>query len=342
MSTRALVEQFTDWVSRGDTLVLATVIDTEGSTYSKAGRHLLMRADGSHAGLISGGCLEGDLATHAKRVLETGEPALVTYDMRDDADDLWGIGLGCNGLMRLLLQRLDAANDFEPFIDIARALASPQPHTLALATASKLDSLPVGSCLIDGVSSDPSLSWPAAATKAPYDLSQAKCVELPDGQLSVLHWRTRPWVRLLILGGAPDAVPVTRLGHELGWEITLADHRQQYLEANDFSAADTLLLAQPDRLGEQVDLDSFEAIVIMSHHLETDGKYLHQLVNCSARYIGLLGPLQRKQKLLDDMGAEANDLREHLRGPVGLDINADTPETIALALVAEIKSLQHC
>ena len=319
MSTRRLIEQFDAWQQETDALVLITVVATEGSTYSKTGRQLLMRADGSHAGLISGGCLEGDLATHAAGVIKDGTARLISYDMRDDADDLWGIGLGCNGLMRLLVQRIDKANDWQPFKGIKAALCDQRPHEITLVTNSSAELVPVGTCLIDG---------------APVDSAAL------TGQEILCKWLTTPWVRLLILGATPDAEPVASLARTTGWEVTVADHREHYLANNDFSCADKLLLAEPDRLNEQLDLSAFDAIVVMSHHLETDRKYLQHLGDSTAAYIGLLGPEKRKQKLLEGLPDGNKTLAERLHGPVGLDIGSDSPETIALALIAEIQSLR--
>ena len=343
MSTRSLIETFNAWSAQVDALVLATVVETQGSTYSKAGRHLLLQADGTHAGLVSGGCLEGDLADRARQVMVSGEPALITYDMRDDADDLWGIGLGCNGLMRLLLQKIDAEHQWQPFADIAAALADPAPHTLALVTASTLDRLPAGSCIINGAADNTVVQWPADATTAPQSLPRIEHHSLSEGKLSVLHWQSQPWVRLLVLGAAPDALPVVRLARELGWVVVIADHREHYLQASDFSAADEVLAVSPNTLSTQISLDDFSAIIVMSHHLETDRKYLKQLSNCNATYIGLLGPEARKQKLCDDPSLADNGFQQRLHGPVGLDINADSPETIALSLISEIQSVisQH-
>jgi xanthine dehydrogenase accessory factor len=342
LSTRSLIESFTTWSTQVDALVLATVVETKGSTYSKAGRHLLMNADGAHAGLISGGCLEGDLAEHARQVLASGEPKVITYDMRDDADDLWGIGLGCNGLMRLLLQRIDAEHYWQPFTNIVMALASPAPQNLDLVISSTDPELPAGSCRANQAGKK--AGWP---TESAATYTEESCVTQytsHQGELEILHWRTRPWIRLLILGAAPDALPVVQLARELGWEITLADHRPHYLQACNFGTADNVVLVDPDSISTTLSLTDFNAIVVMSHHLETDRKYLQQLSSCEASYIGLLGPTARKQKLLDDLNTQntaGEGLAKRLHGPVGLDIGADSPETIALSLLSEIQAVIH-
>ena len=114
MSFRGLITTFEAWRESGEPMVLATVYDTIGSTYTKAGHRILIAANADYQGLVSGGCLEGDLAERATNVLRTGEAVAVTYDMRDEADDLWGLGVGCNGLLRVFLQPLTPTNGYAP------------------------------------------------------------------------------------------------------------------------------------------------------------------------------------------------------------------------------------
>src|SRR5690606_7723449 len=119
MSVRRILESFDAWRREGVPIVLATVYETLGSTYTKAGHRILIASNGDYQGLVSGGCLEGDLAERARVVAETGAPLAVTYDLRDDADDVWGLGVGCNGLIRVFLQRLTPESGYEPFASIA-------------------------------------------------------------------------------------------------------------------------------------------------------------------------------------------------------------------------------
>src|SRR5262245_57277742 len=119
MGARQLIQSFHTWRAAAEPLVLATVYETAGSTYSKAGHRILLAGSGDYRGLVSGGCLEGDLAERSRVVLASGKATAVTYDLRDSADELWGLGVGCNGLLRVFLQPLLATNDYEPFSTIA-------------------------------------------------------------------------------------------------------------------------------------------------------------------------------------------------------------------------------
>ena len=148
MSSLKLIQAFDRWREQRTDLVLATVIDTAGSTYSKPGARILISAEGDYQGLISGGCLEGDLITHAERVRSTDTPEIVTYDMRDPDDDLWGLGSGCNGMFSILLQPLRADSDYQPFAAMAELMQAGVQATAWIAVSESNARLPVGATLV--------------------------------------------------------------------------------------------------------------------------------------------------------------------------------------------------
>ncbi len=328
MSNRFLVEQFDIWRSGGQELVLVTVLETAGSTYSKAGRQLLINGDRQYAGLVGGGCLEGDLVLRAEEVLKSGTPQLVRYDMRDDADDLWGMGLGCRGMMRLLLQRLNAANDWQPFSQLAELMRRDTATGVELVIASDNACHPVGRMDFSEVADKPFAPGITAT-------------ETTDGNYESLRWIIKPWPRVLLLGAGPDSHPVIGMARLLGWHITVADHRASLLKAPELSAADHVLLVDSGTLQNELTLESYSAACVMSHHLETDLGYLKALRECPLMYTGVLGPAARRAELLDRLKAENTavdcvEFAARLKGPVGLDIGAETPQGIALALLAEM------
>jgi xanthine/CO dehydrogenase XdhC/CoxF family maturation factor len=145
-----------------------------------------------------------------------------------------------------------------------------------------------------------------------------------------------PPPRLLVCGAGPDAEPVVRHVRALGWPVTVVDHRPAYLDPRRFAGAD-VLRAEPARLDAAVDCRSYTAAVVMSHHLPSDAGYLRVLAGePQPGYVGLLGPRPRRERLMADLGEFAAGLRGRLRGPIGLDLGAATPEGIALAIVAEL------
>jgi xanthine/CO dehydrogenase XdhC/CoxF family maturation factor len=148
-----------------------------------------------------------------------------------------------------------------------------------------------------------------------------------------------PVPRVLILGAGLDAVPLVNVLAELGWRVSVADHRPAYLERDGFARAEAMLAVRPDSLSDAVQLTAFDAIVVMSHHLATDRQYLRQLAGIDVPYLGLLGPPARKRRLLDELGGSTGALARRLRGPVGIDIGADTAESIAVSIAAEIQQV---
>ena len=147
MNVPGLVRFFEERRDRRDSLVLVTIFETSGSTYSKAGTHMLIDGEGDFRGMLSGGCLEGDLALRASNVIESGIPQAVTYDLAQD-DELWGLGVGCDGVMQVFLQALTAANGYEPFQAIATAIQGDRPARLAIAIESEHPDVPPGAAAI--------------------------------------------------------------------------------------------------------------------------------------------------------------------------------------------------
>lgn len=319
MSNKVLLQRFDAWRRENRVLTLATVISTAGSTYTKAGQRLLVADSGEFEGLVSGGCLEGDLATHAGQVIETGKPRVVTYDLRGTNDELFGLGVGCDGLLRILLQRLTPADGYEPFARIAACMRGDVTVDCALVVGEDGD-LPLGTTVINADGTDGRSGLAAAA---------------------VLHLKLRPLPRLLVLGAGEDAVPVVALADLLGWRVTVVDHRPAYLELPAFAAADARVAAPAPDLASTVALASFAAAIVMSHHLATDRSYLAVLAKSAVPYIGLLGPPGRRDRLLQELGNDGVALAGRLHGPAGLNIGADSPESIALSILAEIHAISR-
>jgi xanthine dehydrogenase accessory factor len=350
VSTRTLLEAFDRWRHERQPIVLATVFETLGSTYSKAGHRILIAANGDYQGLVSGGCLEGDLAERARAVLDEKRPAAVTYDMRDEADDIWGLGVGCNGLIRVFLQPLYADQEYQPFAAIAERLRDTEPSVVLTLVESAQPELEVGATLVSSRGSNEVFGagpksvetwlsrWLKTLDAATDVLESGRSRYVRDASDNgVLLAVLKPIPRLLVLGAGQDAVPLVDMAAALGWSVTVADHRPAYLERGGFEAAESAMTIDPRRLDEAVDPASFDAVIVMSHHLLTDQAYLEQLARYDLGYVGVLGPPARKARLLDALGDAAGPLAERLRGPVGLDIGADSPESIALSILAELQ-----
>jgi xanthine dehydrogenase accessory factor len=338
-------------------MALGILVQTVGSTYRKPGAMLLMARDGDYAGLISGGCLEGDLGERARAVIATGQAALVTYDLRSSDDLLWGLGLGCEGAMRVLLVRVGPQEEWQPLAHLAAALASHRPTAIGMVTESEDAEIPAGALLLPQTPEASALTLPRslsssarAALLEPRALA-ALAVAPGSGAVGWLDGPGARWKllllplslppRLLLLGAGPDALPVVDLAARLHWRVTLVDHRPAYAVPSHFPLAERVLLARPEEVAQALDLEHFTAAVVMSHHLPSDLEYLRALSASSLAYVGLLGPRARREKLLSELGPEAQHLRPRLRAPVGFNLGGRTPEAIALAIVAEVHAFVH-
>jgi xanthine/CO dehydrogenase XdhC/CoxF family maturation factor len=324
-----------------EALVIATVVDTRGSTYRKPGAMMLISAGGDYAGMISGGCLENDLLEHAVGVFETGMPKRVTYDMYADEQLVWSLGLGCDGVIILLLQRLDRADGFAFLPRLLDAQSNRLSVTLALVTNEAGDPLHAGCWAMldeEGVSSGSDELLPSLMQSkfSPFTRHLKKIVNSPGRDAELLLINIQPAPTILICGGGPDALPIARLVTDLGWGCIIIDHRSHYAQAGRFPAAASVIHGRPETLADQVALAEIDAVVIMSHHLDNDAVYLEACIKATGiRYIGILGPASRRAKLL----ARVDSSRSQVFGPVGLDIGAELPESIALSTVAEIHAV---
>jgi xanthine/CO dehydrogenase XdhC/CoxF family maturation factor len=312
----------------GHRFVAAFVIATEGSTYRKPGALMLLSSSGARCGLLSGGCLEGDLHEHAQRLL-AGDDRIVErrYDGRGSDDPVWGLGLGCEGAMRILLWRLETGSSLTLLRGWLSAAIRREPALLEIDLVSGDGALSLGSALRgDADSSPPSSVLPSGRAT------------LRDGSFAVAAARVPA---MLLCGAGPDAEPVVRMASQVGWQVTVVDHRPAYVEAARFQDAIRVATVDAADPGAVVALDGFDAAVVMSHNLVADGRYLAALAVSAIPYVGLLGPAARRERLYAELGPLAEALRPRLRAPVGLDLGGASPEAIALSIVAELQASLH-
>jgi xanthine/CO dehydrogenase XdhC/CoxF family maturation factor len=345
VTPRQLQRAFERWSGQDKELVLASVYDTKGSTYSKTGAQMLITGDGDFQGMLSGGCLEGDLAERARAVLESGTPQSITYDLGQNDEELWGLGVGCDGLMRIFLQPITPANQYEPFATMCKAYAGLSEQVAAVVLESAIDELAAGSALVT-VDAEVAFSdieemyaqqIEAEASAALLERrSRTTAIAMDEGEVTILFSILRPPPRILVLGAGLDAEPVVRLASELGWRVTVQDHRPAYVECGDFAAAEQVHCVPVAELATAISLQQFAAVIVMSHHLASDRQYLRQLAATDIEYIGLLGPRDRRKRLLEELGEVADRLTPRMHGPAGLDIGGRGPASIALSIVAEM------
>jgi len=348
---RELLAAFERLRERGEHGALVTVVRVLGSAYRRPGARMLVAKDGSRVGLVSGGCLEADLAERARPVLETGRPILVTYDARQDEDLIFGLGLGCEGMIEVLIERVPERQDGGHLALVSRCLIEREP--LALATVFRSGGhVPLAARF-----------WRVAGEAGTADFEDDRLVEMlgrkasavlssqrhrsvtletPQGPVEALVEALLPASQLVLLGGGPDAEPVARLAAQLGFEVTVVDHRAALARAERFPAASRVVVCEPGRLLETLDLDPDAAVLVMSHAFAHDLGYLRQILGRHRGYLGVLGPRRRTDRILDELAKQGMMLsaeqRARLHAPVGLDIGAETPDEIAVSILAEIQA----
>ncbi|HET9158361.1 MAG TPA: XdhC family protein [Myxococcaceae bacterium] len=342
-----IVRGWSELRARVQEVVLATVVAASGSTYRRPGARLLLSAERWIAGGISGGCLERDVLGKAWWRTREG-PLVVTYDSTSaDDEETWTFGLGCNGRVDVLLERLPASGEAHPLDFIARCLETRRPGVMATVFRSGPDGA-LGRRLLldaDGVRSDlpagPLRDAVHAAAEAVAKEGKTQAQRI-DGDHEVLVEVLQPPRSLVIFGTGQDAVPLVRLAAALGFHLTVVSNTSGGAPAELFQEANARLTASPKAVREKLRLEPDSAAVIMTHNLGHDRGYLQFALESECAYVGILGPRARTERLLTEL-AEAGfqptaARRAVLYSPVGLHLGAEQPEEIALSILAEIEA----
>lgn len=311
-----------DWYPRRDELdwVLGTIVGTQKSTYRKAGAMMLFNSLGQMYGMLSGGCLEGELVNQARKALMMNKVLIEEYDLRHESDSGWQRGIGCGGAVRIILQPLTAEHNYLGLDKIHHSL-SQNKSSIYLQD-------------IDPPGTD-AHNWSVEAAESDQIFfekkhkSQSKLIT-KDGK-KCLASLICPAPHLLIFGGGLDAQPLALLAQNIGWRVTVADTRVAYAKSSDFPKA-TIIRTAANTWQEDLKPD---AIVIMTHSLQLDADALIYAHKSKARYIGILGPEHRREKVESIAKINKRDFSQYYCGPAGLDIGATLPETIALSILSE-------
>lgn len=343
-------------IAPGENAILATVVDIQGSGYRLPGARMLIDRDGATIGTVSGGCLEADVMERAKHVLRTGDPALITYDTSKYENSVFGLGMGCRGVVRVLLETT-RGNPLFDFLDrcflqrTRGALGTLVSKTNGLemqlgtrfyATAAGEFINPAGQAIggLNGFYQEVVADTAATVSE---NRSRLKTYETPHGEAEFFYEILDPPTSLLIFGAGNDAIPLADMAGCLGWRTAVIDHRPAWACESRFPAINDLIASRPADLWEGLFLDEASVAVVMNHNYDADREILGRLLTSNVSYIGVLGPKRRTRGLLEELqGAGAvfgEKALEKLYAPIGLDIGAATPEAIALAILAEIQAV---
>ncbi len=325
---------------------LATVVKVEGSSYRRTGARMLVLDNGTYLGGISGGCLEGDALRRAQKAIVQDKPSVITYDTTQDDGAQIGVGLGCNGIIDVLFIPLHGAGENNPVQILSALTETREPRAVVCITSCNEINL-LGQTIV--YENDGAFSNLFPAKKIVFDVLNDihRCLH-KQSSATIIYEETGikifievllPVTHLLLFGGNYDVYPLVRCARELGWDVTVIMNLQKadkYL----FAAGAKLI---DNKSGEQPLTDAYTATVLMAHDYKTDLSNLQQALKKNGRYIGLLGPRKRSQKMFDAMMLEGKPINEmdmqRIFSPAGLDIGAATPEEIALSICAEIRSV---
>ena len=338
--------------ARGERMALATIVAVRGSTYRRPGARLLVPEEGAPIGNLSGGCLEGDVADMARVVLHEGTARLAGWDLTADDDDVWGLGLGCNGAIEVFIEpaeraaaatrALREALDAERPICVITALESDAPDVVS--PGRRLIVRPDGSAT--GSLGDAEVDAEAVAAGRELMATGRSEVRTFARGVRTFVEVLEPPLRLVLCGAGHDAVPLVRAAAGMGWRPIVVDDRPAFLTADRFPEAHAFVhVEEPVSVAGAAPLDERTFVVVMTHNFLRDRDYLRGLLASDAGYIAMLGPAARTQRVLMDLaedGVEITDKdRARIHGPAGLDLGAEGPEEIAQAIIAEIVAVRH-
>lgn len=304
------------WSTQKDTIkwVLATIIETDGSSYRKAGAMMLINDLGQYFGLLSGGCLESDIMRQARRCWDNGKNRIIEYDMREEEDLAWQLGIGCGGMVKILLQAVDSTNDYLSLEQLHQHLLK-RRHVYYRQTV------------------DENFPKNTLIKESEVDQFTPGLVSL-NSDTSFNH-RLSPPPLIAVFGGGVDAKPVVAIAFEMGWQVVLIDPRVGYAKIEHFPTALSIERGAIETLASKAWLQQISLAFVLTHNIKLDGQAVALLQNSSVHYVGLLGPKHRTERVLDTAGLSLQELQKPLANPVGLKLGGELPESIALSMLAE-------
>ncbi len=340
-----IIQAYDKAVLQNKQTALATVVKVEGSSYRRPGARMLVTEDGEITGAISGGCLEGDALRKAQFAMYQRKNKLEIYDTTDDEDNKLGVQLGCNGIVYILFEPIQI-NDINNPVNLLKKVAQ-QRKDAVVVTLFNPNKNVVQKGTLAFVSNEESFfkndeMQPLKAECKTILASKSSLIKQYEGSCTVLFQFIPPSIQLIIIGAGNDAQPLADMSFLLGWNIIVVDGRPTYATQQRFPKA-KVFVSKPTEVLSNIFIDEQTAVVVMTHNFNYDLAALERLINTTCKYIGILGPKKKLHKMFDEIkenGIVVNDrITQHIYGPVGLDIGAETSEEIALSVIAEIKAV---
>ncbi len=325
-------------VHTDEAYLLATVVRVAGSSYRRPGARMLVAGDRWLSGCVSGGCLEGDVMLRGAHRCRDGA-VVVTYDSTEESGEPW---LGCNGIVDVLMELVPAGGDNDALAFARACFAEERAGTLVTVIGSTVPGVEIGMRLAVGPPC--ALQRPVPAGPV-WDALAAAGTGAPGvhalAGVTVLVEVIAPSPQLFVLGSGHDAAPVVTLARSVGFRVTVVD--RVIREPSRFLAAEQRLSTGGDLAGLAAAIDAAASayVVIMHHQLGADRAAIGVALASRAAYIGVLGPARRTRDLLAELGVPEGARDPRLHAPIGIDLGAETPEQIALAIVAEVQAVMQ-
>jgi Xanthine and CO dehydrogenases maturation factor, XdhC/CoxF family len=346
-----IIRSFDEAQQQGKQTALATVVHLDGSSYRRPGARMLITDEGQLTGAISGGCLEGDALRKALLVMSQQRSMLVTYDTMDEDDAKFGIGLGCNGIIQVLIEPINPGEPDNP-IQLLRIVAEKREKAVVVTLFSlenKKDTQP-GTRLLLKENYQQERNTPLKEILVKDGMktlregrSVFRTYQTESQNLTAFIELVEPAVSLIAIGAGNDVVPLIAMAEILGWETTVIDGRPAYAKKERFVPSCQVLVSKPENVISQIEIDNRTVFVLMTHNYNYDMAMLHQLLIKNVIYVGMLGPKKKLDRILGELRDQGASFTEEqlasVHSPVGLDIGAETSEEIALSILSEIKAV---
>jgi xanthine/CO dehydrogenase XdhC/CoxF family maturation factor len=315
---KLLFNTLKNWQQLGKKAVFVSVVDLEGSSYRRPGVRMLIREDGEYAGAVSGGCVESEIERQAQSVFRSNIPKVITYDGR--------YRIGCEGVIHVLIEPVELSDELlNAFNNQLESRRPFQMDSFFYNEVGEYDD--VGSVLrINGA------DYPLNPNLKRNETAGQKC----------FSQTFEPLFQLFIFGAEHDAVQLSQAAKLLGWEVTVVASPEESKSCDYFPGAAALITPSFDAIDTSA-IDEQTAVVLMTHSFNKDVQYLMALKDINPAYIGLLGSVNRRERVISMLLEQVPDLPlefiEQINGPAGINIGAENASEISISILAEILSV---
>lgn len=352
---KTIIEAYKKATAEGVKTVLATVVHVDGSSYRRPSARMLVDEHGITTGAISGGCLEGDALRKALHALVQGRNMLVSYDTSDETDAVVGAQLGCEGIIQVLFEPLIANDSLNPVKLLENIVNDQKPYimmtlfnlqdkrgdqpgcTLLLEKSKTIAGSIENQTLYDSILKD---------TKIVFEEKRSIFRAYEDDQTThnAFIEYFAPAISMVIVGAGNDTQGLALMAETLGWNVYVVDGRPSHASADRFASSCQIIVAKPEEALHNIPLNDHTVFVLMTHNYQYDLSMLENILDYEqVPYIGILGPKKKFERMIDELKAKGigitQEQLDRIYAPIGLEIGAETPEEIAISVLAEINAV---